>query len=583
MNVDGAAVFVLARELSILEGARIDKIHQPAKNDLLFSLRAKSGNVKLLLSAAAQSCRAHITEYPLENPAEPPMFCMLLRKRLSGGRVVSITQPDMERILVIEIDAANELGDILRYRLIIEMMGRHSNIILTSPDGVIIDSARRVPEHVSRVRQVLPGLEYIAPPKGGKLPPSTISHETLLEILSHGTGDAKKALTRSLTGISPQSAMEICVSSLGEADISIDSLTPPALRRLASGVHMYIEKLKNPNPVIIMNAGSPVGFFPYKYASIFGEAVEYPTMSAALDAYFHIKTQLERRNQAATALRRVISSNLERCYKKMDIQRQAVAFADEAQKFKKYGELIAANAYALQKGIPFARVMDYTEETYPQIEIPLDSSLTPMQNSQRYYKKYNKARAARVQAEAQLELSRAETQWLESQDAFVESATTLEDLELIRLELIKEGYIKPQHKKGAKKRATQSESQPYRFISSDGIEILAGRNNTQNDRLTLRTAAPNDIWLHAKDIPGSHVIIRSSSPPDTTINEAAIIAAYYSRGRASTGVSVDIAPVKNIKKPSGARPGMVIYTGQRTVYVRPDEDVINSLKTVDNT
>lgn len=573
MALDGVLLNCIMEELEDkIIGGRIDKIHQPEKDEIHIGIRANNQNFKLLISASSNYPRIHLTMLQKSNPLSPPVFCMVLRKHLTGGRIVNIEQPDFERILILYIESRDELGDLATKRLIVEIMGRHSNIILVDENGVIIDSIKRITEEISRVRQVLPGIPYVFPPSQNKQNPLMQEHASLENILN-SSEDAKKAartIQNNFTGISRVTALEI--AHRGETD----SL-PMAFLEFFEKV-----KLKDFEPVLLKDeTGRPKDIFPFPYFQYDLNLQEsFESVSMALELFFDARDRMDRIRQRTSHLLKVLNTNLERAQKKLGILMEEYKAAQNADKYRLYGELITANIYQIPKGMEKVELVNYYDPNGSLVEIPLDKNKTPNQNAQAYFKKYNKAKNALIMIEQQIKETQEEIQYLDTQLDNLNKCTEESEIEEIRQELAQEGYIRLRSERKRPKKIAPSK--PYHFLSSDGFHIYVGKNNTQNDRLTLKTAEPDDLWLHTKDIPGSHVIIKTQGKelPEQTLLEAGILAAYFSKAKNSTKVLVDYCPRKNVRKPSGAKPGMVIYENYRTMYVTPDEAVINSLKKI---
>ena len=551
-------------------GARIDKIHQPEKDELLIAIRAFSGNYKLVLSASANNARVHFTDTSKENPKTPPMFCMLLRKHLSGGKITKISQPENERIIEIDIDSYNELGDLTTKHLITEIMGRNSNIILTNEDYKIIDSAKHVDFTVSSVRQILPGLIYTFPPAQDKT--AILSPEIKniqLDFSSDGIR-ADKAIMSAVSGISPLTAREIVYRACKNPTILCGELNDIQKTQICS---YLIEFAQNPDysPCIIYDATSrPIDFSAtaiHQYGS--GMKTEYSdSMSDIVSRFYSKRDAQERMRQKSADLVKLLHNNIERCAKKISLQQQTLKEAENKEKYKIYGDLVTANLYQITPGQTVLTAQNYYENDCPYIDIELMPALSAAKNAQRYYKLYTKLKNAETEVAIQLKSASEDLEYLESTLALTENATCEADLNAIRTELSEQGYIKRQNSK----KNTARTSKPMHFVSSDGFDIYVGKNNTQNDYLTLKFANSQDIWFHTKKIHGSHTVIKlgiNKDVPKQTMREAAQLAAYYSKARISSQVPVDYTQIKNVRKPNGAKPGMVIYDYYNTVYVTP--------------
>ncbi len=585
MALDGAYLACLRRELEAgLPQARLDKIHQPGREELLIALRWRGGGQKLYISAGADSPRIHFTDDIPENPAQPPMFCMLLRKRLTGGRLTAIRQEGLERALYLDFDCINELGDPVALTLAVEIMGRHSNIILIGPDGRIIDAIKRVDPAMSSVRPILPGLPYEVPPTAKGL--YDLIHHTPADILQ-AVGQGKdlplsKALAAVCQGLSPLSCREIAYRVTGEADPPVSGLSQTAWETLAdqlTALQRAVTTGEGTVPYLVTRPdGMPLefSFRPILQYGLEGRGQELPTFSKLLDAYYARRTAAQRMKTRAHDLLRALHSATERVRRKLANQRQELAASADRETWRLYGDLIQAQLHAIPVGASAVELVNYYDENCAPITVPLDPALSAAANAQRYYKDYRKAQTAERVLTERIAAGEQELAYLESVSDALSRATTVRELEELRLELEEQGYLKRQ--KGRQK--PPPPLKPLTFCSDDGFTILVGRNNVENDRLTLRTAKGSDVWLHTKNIPGSHVIVvtEGQTPPDRTLEQAAILAATHSRAASSVQVPVDYALVRYVKKPAGAKPGMVIYTDNRTAYVDPDPALADRLR-----
>lgn len=584
MPFDGSVVNSVVKELSDkLVNGKIDKVYQPEKDELLIYVRSYKDTQKLLLSASSTYPRVHLTEENKSNPTVPPSFCMLLRKHLLGGRIVSVKQPDFERIIEIDIDSFDELGYSTHKSLIAEIMGRHSNIIfIDKPTGKIIDSVKRVSFEISSVREILPGMKYEYPPSGDKTNPLTADKESFLEGIAKAPGSikAEKYLMNAYNGISPAVAREICLKAGIDSDIDLKQCESGLTNRLFTAFSDFKQLIQNAafSPNIVYKDGKAADFSCFEldvYKDYDKQAFE--SISETVERFYHEKDQKDRMKQKSGDVYRIITNRLDRCHKKLEILSGELQEAADAEKYKIFGDLIMSNIYSLQKGEQKVRLQNYYSPEGEYIEIPMDIQLTPSANAQRYYKHYNKSKNAIAKINVQLEENRHEIMYLETQLDNLDKCTEELELEEIRNELAEQGYIKA--RKAAKSKKAKA-SMPMRFLSSTGFEIYVGKNNVQNDYLTLKFAVNQDVWLHTKDIPGSHVIIKTEGKDvdDATLEEAANLAAFYSKGKMSSKVPVDYTRRKNVKKPSGAKPGMAIYDNNFTIYITPDEDKINRMK-----
>ena len=577
MPMDGLTLGFAAREMEpLLLGGRIDKVTQPEKDTLILLIRAGSENRRLLLCASPNNARCHLTAQNYPNPLEPPMFCMLLRKQLLGGRILALKQIGGDRVLHLTVDTVNELGDHVERLLILEVMGRHSNLILVDEQGRIIDAARHVNQDMSRVRQIQPGLAYAPPPGQDKLSPEDATLERLLPYLEkYASLPLAKALGQSLTGFSAPAARELCCRLTGSTQ---GSLSPEELPQAAQRAADFLCRMKGLQPAVVLldDQGDPADVFPFPYVSCdTARQKPFPSLSAALENYFGVRDQKDRLEQKSSSMVRLLKTHIERCEKKLALQNEELANAARMEEYRLMGELLNANLWQLHRGQEAAVVTNYYDEAGGQVTIPLDKQLTPAQNAQRYFKKYQKARSARETAAEQKEKTLAELSFLESALLDVGKCVGESELNEIRSELQRTGYLRTSMNRRQLKQLPPS--RPYRYRSQDGIEICVGKNSLQNDRLT-GSARGGETWLHAKDMPGSHVIIRTEGEvPPTTLKQAAQLAAWYSKGQRSSSVPVDYTLRKYVKKPGGAPPGFVHYTNQRTVYMTVEESDIRAI------
>ncbi len=567
MSFDGLFTRAVSHELSeLLKGGRINKIHQPFKNEILMVIRAGGSNYKILLSAHPSYARVQMTSEQYENPSEPPMFCMLLRKHLEGYIIEDIRQEGLDRMIIFEVKGRNEIGDLSYKQLIIEVMGRHSNIILVDKSrNMILDSIKHVSFAINTHRAVQPGQEYILPPKQDKADPFAAKEEDVLRLIDFNAGMLDKQLVAQFAGISPLAAKEI----VHQAGLANRSTLPKAFVS-------FIEKAKNHQylPTIITAKGKE-HFYLFPLEHLQGEKKSYQTTGELLDRFYFGKAERDRVKQQANDLERFIVNEKEKNAKKIEKLKQTLVEAKNARKFQLYGELLTANLYAIQKGIKEVSVINYYDEENASITIPLDPRKTPSENAQKFFTRYQKAKNALEIVKKQIEHAQQELVYFETLQQQLEAAAP-KDIQEIREELAEGGYIRQRQKKGPKK--AQAKIILERYLSFDGTEILVGKNNKQNDYLTTKAAARDDIWLHTKDIPGSHVVIRSKEPSRETLLEAANLAAYFSKARQSSSVPVDFTQIRHVKKPSGAKPGYVIYEQQQTLYVTPGEELILKLR-----
>ena len=586
MALDGLVIHSVAHELSTkLVGGKVDRVHQPESDELVLYIRNNKENYKLVLSSSASNPRAYIAkDYKKENPIKAPMFCMLFRKYIQGGIITSISQVNFERIIKISIESFDELKEKTTKDIYIEIMGRHSNIILTQ-NNKIIDSIKRIPPSVSRVRQLLPNLTYELPPAQDKIDPlKGVSIKSFINILKGFDGPLFKSIYSKFLGISPSVAKEICYRAALDENEKAENLSRDELSLLYRVFSDLFTKIKNNDysPCIVIDDKlDKVIDFSCIDLSFLKENkfIKNDSISAIIEDYYKTKDFKDRIHQKTSDLRKSITIKLERLYHKQKKIEKELFEADNADIFKVKGELLTAYIYMIEKGMEKVEVDNFYDENYSKVIISLNKNLTPSENAQKYFKKYNKLKTAKKELTSQMTLCNEEIEYLENIMLGIENCDNLEELEDIKEELIRLGYTKSQRKYKAKKDLDLT-TKPNQFTSSDGFTILVGKNNKQNDYLTLRIADPEDIWMHTKNIPGSHVIIKSAGKnvPDETLLEAAMLAAYYSKGRMSSQVPVDYTLKKHVKKPSGSKPGMVIYETNNTIYVTPEEELVVKLK-----
>ncbi len=576
MPMDGLTLGFAARELDgLLAGGRIDRISQPERDTVILLIRAGNENRKLLLCASPNNARCHLTAGSYANPLEPPAFCMLMRKTLLGGRIKSVRQIGGDRVIHIDIDTIDEMGDHVDRRLILEVMSRHSNLILTDGNGRILEAARHVSEGMSRVRQIQPGLTYEAPPAQDKADPGAVTPEELAARLAN-TGDVPlhKALGAQVAGLSAVAAKELAFRVLESGEDR-----PSNLRETAERLCGLFRRLPGmADARVLQNGdGDPAEVFPFPYLSQDLTAQKpMASLSAALDAYFGGRDARDRISQKSASMVRLLKGQIERCEKKLALQEEELASAARMEEYRVMGELINANLWQLEKGMAEAALPNYYDENGGTLTVPLDIRLTPVQNAQRYFKRYQKARAARTTAAEQKALTLKELNYLEGALLDVGNCVEESELEEIREELARTGYMKRVTNRREKR--VLPKSKPCRFLSSDGIEITVGKNAAQNERLT-QSAKPDEMWLHAKDMPGSHVIVRSEGEiPLDTLREAALLAAWFSKGQRSAGVPVDYTRRRYVRKPGGSPTGFVIYVNQHTAYMTPEEAEIRKIR-----
>lgn len=568
MPMDGLTLSFITRELSeALVGGRVDRISQPERDELNILVRNHGRNQLLLLSASAGCARAHITQEKKVSPLEPPMLCMLLRKHIAGGRVRAVRQINGDRILEIEFEHLDELGDSARKTLICEFMGRHSNLIFVDAQGRILECARRVTENMSSVREVLPGLRYERPPEHGKTP-FDAPEEAIVRALEGASGPLHKAIAAAISGLSVQTARELAFRAAGNEDAHTQEVD---MRAVSAAVARALREVQGQmEPALLFGAdGEPVDVVAFRYESRAAlRAERFATISEAMDAFYRARDLADRVKQKSAALHRVLKNNIERCERKLALQQEALLGSERMEEYRVKGELLTASLHLAKKGMKSVTIPNYYEEGAPGLEVQLDEKLSPGQNAQRYFKLYQKARSARRLAAEQVEKTTEELNYLEGQMLNLSACEEESELAELREELEKYGYVRKNHNRRQMKKLEPS--RPMRFDSPTGIPILVGKNNLQNDKLTF-TAEPNEWWLHAKDMPGSHVIVASDHPDEETLHMAARLAARYSKGASAGKVPVDMTRRRYVKKPSGAKPGFVIYTNQTTVLAEPWE------------
>ncbi len=575
MPMDGLTLGAMTRELnSLLVGGRVDRVQQTERDEVILLLRALGKNQKLLISSSPNHARVHLTTQNKKSPDQPPNFCMILRKFLLGSRFLSAEQLGSDRVLILHFEGLDELGDLKERRLIVEIMGRHSNIILTNETGRILECARHITEDISRVREVLPGLNYETPPAQDKLNPVGANLSDFTEALSSQVGlRMDKALQGALSGLSSQAAKEIAyrVSENENAALSEENL--PAI---AEKCYSFFTHLTDTPTLLVDESGLPLDVTSFVYLSRdYTRQKTCESLSAAMDAFYAQRDLKERMTQHAHTIRKTLQNALERDEKKLAIQKQTLLDAENMDELRKMGDLITSSIHMIPRGATKAVVPDYYDPEMKNVEIAMNPALSPAENAQRYYKQYNKLKAASDLVIDQMTANESEIAYIEGQLENLDICTTFDELAEIRQELIRQGLMRDTTPKG-KKAPKIPESRPYRFLSTSGTEIFVGKNNVQNDRLT-GAASGDEIWLHAKDMPGSHVIIKSTHPDERTILEAAKLAAYFSKGKNSENVPVDYVPRKFVKKPGGSKPGFVIFTNNRTLYVTPDETLVRKL------
>ncbi len=580
MALDGVCLSIIAQKLSRnFAGAKLEKVSQPARDCIILSLRHKNGNGKLLISAGATGARIHFTENQPENPQVPPMFCMLLRKHLSGGKLLRVRQLGLDRVLFLDFEVLNELADPIVVTLCVEIMGHNSNIILINENGAIVDSVRRVNADVSSVRFVLPGVKYELPPAQDKKNLFELTHEEIRDdIIGCGQNLLSRALLNLYSGFSPIICRECAFYAARNTDVLCDEMTNDMFDRLFFFISQLKKYLSDPKPTAVYDQNRTPKDFSFFPIHQYGHSMtlrSFDSLDSLLDDFYTERDRLERVRQKSGDLLKTVVNIYDRIARKLANQRNDLEKCKDKDVLRRKGDILYANLSAIQKGQASVRLVDFYDEAQSEIEIALDTRLTPAGNAQRYYNEYRKADTAEKMLTELIKSGESELSYIDSVFDNLTRASSETELAAIREELYEQRYIR---KKADKKQ--MKASIPYlKYLSSDGFTILCGRNNVQNDRLTLREAAKSDIWLHTQKIPGSHTIIitEGKDVPDSTLNEAACIAAYNSKARNSSKVAVDYTAIKNVKKPSGAKPGMVIYDFYKTAVVTPEPEMLQNL------
>ncbi len=590
MSFDGIVTNAVVKELnSTILGGRIDKIYQPEKDELFINIHKNGTNYRLIMSASSNNPRIYLTAGSKKNPDTPPMFCMLLRKHISGGIVLNIEQYEMDRVVFIDISSQDELGQPTEKRLVIEIMGKHSNIILMEKSSSrIIDSIKRVTDEMSRVRQILPGSIYENPPIKDKKNPLKTNQEEFMQLISNEAKNTSlsKFFYYNYLGLSPLISREILFEYLDD-DRTIISLSEDDIKTLYDGFKSLIDRIVEGkfSPLYITNRDeSEIIAFHCLDLNQFGtENKNYlDSISEVLDFCYRKKDVLDRISQKSQSIRKSLGIKLDRALSKLGKQKEELFESMDREKYKIYADLISANIHKIYKGLKEVELENFYDIDMKTLIIPLDIKLSPVENAQRYYKKYSKLKNANNLLLEQIPASEAEIEYLENVLISIENSTEIHELDEIKEELINEGYLKP-NSKTKKKKKKEEVSPPQHYISSDGFDIYVGKNNRQNDYLTMKFAHKEDTWLHVQQMPGSHVLIKSEGKeiPLSTLEEAANLAAYYSKGKNSNHVAVDYTKRKNVKKPKNAKIGLVIYENFSTIIVNPTQKNIQHLKKVD--
>ncbi|MDO5708226.1 MAG: NFACT RNA binding domain-containing protein [Andreesenia angusta] len=586
MALDGIVLRAIETEFqNRLIGMKIDKIHQPERDELIMSLRGKGQSLKLLLSASSNNPRAYITNVNKSNPLSPPMFCMLLRKHIQGGIIKSIKQIDLERILIFEIESMDELGIMSIKQIIIEIMNKHSNIILVrKEDNKIIDSIKRVSIETSSLRQVLPNLDYKLPPSQNKENPIDIDINKFINLLKENSKAEQsfKFLYKTFLGMSPLVAREIVYESKIDSDKLTKDLIEDeiiALWNAFNRIYRKIEDRRFINNIVKTKDEEKLLAFSSIKLNQFGDSDReyYDSISEMLDYYFRKRDNQDRIKQKSNDLRKNIITKIDRLKNKVSKQELELRESKNRDIFKIKADLLMANLYKINRGDTSVEVENFYDPEMKKMKINLNPKFSASDNAQKYYKKYNKLKHAGRLLQKQIDKSNMEIEYLQNIVYSIDSSNSIEDIEEIRDELIGEKYLKSYNKSKSKMKKI---SKPHHFISSDGLDIFVGKNNKQNDKLTMKTAYKTDLWFHTKDIPGSHVILKSDGGvfPENSIREAALLAAHFSKGNMSENVAVDYTERRNVRKPNGAKPGMVIYENNNTIYITPNKSDIEKIK-----
>ncbi|MCR4909039.1 MAG: NFACT family protein [Lachnospiraceae bacterium] len=586
MALDGVTIAALAAELNgRLSGGRISKIAQPEGDAILLTIKTRERSERLLLSANASLPLAYLTEKNLVSPMTAPGFCMLLRKHLSGGRILSVSQPGLERVLQIRIEHLNELGDQAEKLLSLELMGKHSNLIFVDGDGCIIDSIKHISASVSTVREVLPGREYFIPNTASKADPlKGVSFEFFRSVTEEGSRSMAQALTGRFLGLSPVMASELCFRAGIDPDASTASPEGDSgkVRQLYKELCKLVEDIANKrfSPVIYYDNGKPLEFAALKLTQ-FGDLsyVNYSSVSSLLEAWYAEKNAYTRMRQRSADLRKIVATLIERCAKKLDIQRKQLEDTEKKERYRLYGELINTYGYGVEEGASSFEAPDFYHEG-ETLTVPLDPELSMKENAKHYFDRYGKLKRTEEAVTVLIAETEETLEHLMSIQNALEIAETEADLSAIRRELSESGYIK---KRSVSKGEARFKSKPLHYRSSDGFDLYVGKNNYQNDELTFRFASSSDWWFHAKKFPGSHVILHvgehdPENIPDRAFNEAGALAAYYSKGRGQTRVEIDYVRKKEVKKPAGSRPGFVVYYTNYSMAIDSDISALTLLE-----
>lgn len=571
MAFDGITIANIVTELNqTITGGKINKIAQPENDELIITIKNQRKQYRLFLSASASLPLIYLTETNKPSPLTAPNFCMLLRKHIGSGKIIAIEQPGMERIIRFTIEHLNELGDLCTKYLIVEIMGKHSNIIFCNEEDQIIDSIKHVSAHMSSVREVLPGRPYFIPETQSKLNPFALTEEIFQEKIFPRPVNVAKAIYTSITGISPLMAEEVCYRAGIDGGIPTDGLEDVERVHLAHTFLRMVDDIRDGHfePNIIYKGKEPVEFacFPLSQYQDY-RAVSYPSIFPVLETYYAEKNIVTKMRQKTVDLRKIVQNALERNVKKYQLQQKQLKDTEKKEKYRVWGELLNTYGYEVEPGAKSMEALNYY--TNEMIQIPLDETMTPQENAKKYFDKYSKLKRTKEALDTLLQETGDEIKHLESIAASLDIASSEEDLVQIKEEMMEYGYVKRKNTGGKKVKVT---SRPYHYISSDGYDIYVGKNNFQNDELSFKFASGNDWWFHAKGQPGSHVIVKSKNEelPDRTFEEAGKLAAYYSKGRQAPKVEIDYTQKKNLRKPTGGKPGFVVYYTNYSLLIEPD-------------
>ena len=571
MAFDGITIANIVTELNqTITGGKINKIAQPENDELIITIKNQRKQYRLFLSASASLPLIYLTETNKPSPLTAPNFCMLLRKHIGSGKIIAIEQPGMERIIRFTIEHLNELGDLCTKYLIVEIMGKHSNIIFCNEEDQIIDSIKHVSVHMSSVREVLPGRPYFIPETQSKLNPFVLTEEIFQEKIFPRPVNVAKAIYTSITGISPLMAEEVCYRAGIDGGIPTDGLEDVERVHLAHTFLRMVDDIRDGHfePNIIYKGKEPVEFacFPLSQYQDY-RAVSYPSIFPVLETYYAEKNIVTKMRQKTVDLRKIVQNALERNVKKYQLQQKQLKDTEKKEKDRVWGELLNTYGYEVEPGAKSMEALNYY--TNEMIQIPLDETMTPQENAKKYFDKYSKLKRTKEALDTLLQETGDEIKHLESIAASLDIASSEEDLVQIKEEMMEYGYVKRKNTGGKKVKVT---SRPYHYISSDGYDIYVGKNNFQNDELSFKFASGNDWWFHAKGQPGSHVIVKSKNEelPDRTFEEAGKLAAYYSKGRQAPKVEIDYTQKKNLRKPTGGKPGFVVYYTNYSLLIEPD-------------